>query len=541
MDGVAPGFDVDVWVLCLVHRPRLWALAGPQVHSSLGPSVPWRDGWKRVLAAPAIVAGVFAMTFLLALPLAVTVRGMLASHLGSSLAAETAASGDQLRLVAGVHRAGHRAGDHVHAERHRLRDGAGQHQRRARRARTHRAARHGARAVLVGWAFLSGGILDRYARQRPIRAHGFFAASGVYVFRFLRLAAIAGLIYWWLFAYVHPWLFDTQFDNLTRGMSMERNGLPRSRDLLRRLRWRPARGQPRRRLHEGADRRGGSAQRDRRDRRRLRFIRTHLRQVSGALRVEQPDVSGADRGVGAHRSGRGGRRYVDVGRLRRRSALHRRASAAEASVHVASPDRALPGESRACVLHIGARAGVAGLSGGGSNRLDALSAPQLGPYSPRSSSVRFSGRVTRGTRHGDSHLVLAVTALSLRSLLLQARLAFRLFREPRVPMVLKAVPLLARSSTSSHRSTSFLISSPDSGNSMTWASSWRRSNCSFDCVPVVHKRFIERPLLSGGRILADGGNRRRDRQRHGCASGVKDRRPGSHRRSVMRFDSRSRC
>ena len=32
---------------------------------------------------------------------------------------------------------------------------------------------------------------------------------------------------------------------------------------------------------------------------------------------------------------------------------------------------------------------------------------------------------------------------SLRSLLAQARLAFRLFREPRVPLVLKAVPLLA--------------------------------------------------------------------------------------------------
>ena len=32
---------------------------------------------------------------------------------------------------------------------------------------------------------------------------------------------------------------------------------------------------------------------------------------------------------------------------------------------------------------------------------------------------------------------------SLRSLLLQARLAFRLLREPRVPMVMKAVPLLA--------------------------------------------------------------------------------------------------
>jgi uncharacterized membrane protein YkvA (DUF1232 family) len=33
--------------------------------------------------------------------------------------------------------------------------------------------------------------------------------------------------------------------------------------------------------------------------------------------------------------------------------------------------------------------------------------------------------------------------LSLRSLITQARLAFRLFREPRVPILLKAVPLLA--------------------------------------------------------------------------------------------------
>ena len=54
----------------------------------------WRDGWKRVLAAPALVAGVFALTFLLALPLVITLRGMLAAHLGGSLAAETAAYQD---------------------------------------------------------------------------------------------------------------------------------------------------------------------------------------------------------------------------------------------------------------------------------------------------------------------------------------------------------------------------------------------------------------------------------------------------------------
>src|SRR5262245_46696785 len=61
---------------------------------------------------------------------------------------------------------------------------------------------------LAGWAVLSAGIVDRYARQRPTRAHGFFAVAGGYLFRFIRLGALVGLVYWWLFAYVHRWLFD---------------------------------------------------------------------------------------------------------------------------------------------------------------------------------------------------------------------------------------------------------------------------------------------------------------------------------------------
>jgi hypothetical protein len=72
------------------------------------------------------------------------------------------------------------------------------------------------------WTFLAGGILDRYARQRPTRAHGFFAASGVYFFRFLRLAVIAAVAYWWLFAYVHRWLFDEWYRQLTRDLTSER-------------------------------------------------------------------------------------------------------------------------------------------------------------------------------------------------------------------------------------------------------------------------------------------------------------------------------
>src|SRR5688572_6698230 len=55
----------------------------------------WRNGWKRVADAPAIVAGVFVMTFVLALPLAYTMRGLIEAHLGrSTVAAQAAESVD---------------------------------------------------------------------------------------------------------------------------------------------------------------------------------------------------------------------------------------------------------------------------------------------------------------------------------------------------------------------------------------------------------------------------------------------------------------
>src|SRR5688572_23861485 len=51
----------------------------------------WRDGWRRVLAAPAVLAGVFGVTFLAAIPLAITLRGQIEAHLGRSLMAGQAA------------------------------------------------------------------------------------------------------------------------------------------------------------------------------------------------------------------------------------------------------------------------------------------------------------------------------------------------------------------------------------------------------------------------------------------------------------------
>src|SRR5439155_19715567 len=51
------------------------------------------EGLRRVSRAPALLAGVWVLTFAISLPLAIVMRGMLADHLGRSLAADTALGG----------------------------------------------------------------------------------------------------------------------------------------------------------------------------------------------------------------------------------------------------------------------------------------------------------------------------------------------------------------------------------------------------------------------------------------------------------------
>jgi hypothetical protein len=181
------------------------------------------EGWARLRSAPALLVGVYAMTVVLALPLAITMRGLLQAHLGASLAAEGAANGvnydwwqEFTSQATGLGTTfsptiiGFAATlDNISS----LLDGQREN-----------APIAGALALyLLAWTFLIGGIIDRYARQRPIRAAGFFAASGMHVFRLLRLAIVSGLVYWWLFAYVHPWLFLEWFADRTRTMSVERD------------------------------------------------------------------------------------------------------------------------------------------------------------------------------------------------------------------------------------------------------------------------------------------------------------------------------
>jgi hypothetical protein len=181
------------------------------------------DGWRRVARAPAVVAGALVLSLALGLPLAAVLRGMIAAHLGSSLAAETAASGvnwdwwqefsAQASGIGTTFRPSVIGFAAVLGNLSDLLDN--------RPLATAIAGAVG--AWLVVWSFLAGGILDRYARNRRTGPHGFFAACGVHFFRLLRLGAIALAVYAVLFRYLHPALFGALSSWLTRSSTVERN------------------------------------------------------------------------------------------------------------------------------------------------------------------------------------------------------------------------------------------------------------------------------------------------------------------------------
>ena len=182
----------------------------------------WRDGIGRVNRAPAILAGVWVLTVLVSLPLVLGLRGMLEQHLGSSLAADSAASGVNYDWWQEF--SDQATGLGVTFKPTIIGFGAVLDNLSAFLDNDSRPVVivGAASAYIVLWIFLAGGIIDRYARDRATRAQGFFAASGVFFFRFLRLAVVMWAVYAVLFRYVHAWLFGTVFPAITRDVTVER-------------------------------------------------------------------------------------------------------------------------------------------------------------------------------------------------------------------------------------------------------------------------------------------------------------------------------
>ena len=182
----------------------------------------FRDGIGRVNAAPMLVIGVTLITLLVALPLSLALRGMIEEHLGSSLAADTAAAGTNYEwwqeFAAQAIGLGQTFAPSI-VGAGALLDNLSALLDNDRLAPTVAGI---TAAWLVIWSFVSGGILDRFARARRTRAHGFFSACGVHFWRFLRIGLFAWLMYGFLFGYVHGWIFEDAYGRLTRDLTVER-------------------------------------------------------------------------------------------------------------------------------------------------------------------------------------------------------------------------------------------------------------------------------------------------------------------------------
>lgn len=183
------------------------------------------EGWRRVLRAPVLAGSMLAITFLLALPLAIALRGMMEEHLGPSLEADKAVAGWHGGWAAEF---GAQAQGLGRTFTHEILGFGGTLANVSRfldRERLNPTVAGAVVAYVVAWIFLSGGLLDRLARARPIRTAAFFSACGVYFVRFLRLGIVIGAVYWALFRWLHPYLFGTIYNRLTRDMTEERDGL----------------------------------------------------------------------------------------------------------------------------------------------------------------------------------------------------------------------------------------------------------------------------------------------------------------------------
>jgi len=180
------------------------------------------EGWRRVLRAPALSASVLAATALLALPLAFALQGMLEQHLGTSLEADRAVAGWNAGWAAEF---GAQAQGIGRTFSHEILGFGGtmailsgfiDHEE------LNPTIAGAVTAYVVVWIFLSGGLIDRLARGRPIRTRAFFGACGEFFVRFLRLGLVIGIAYWVLFSWLHPLLFSDLYNALTQDMTEER-------------------------------------------------------------------------------------------------------------------------------------------------------------------------------------------------------------------------------------------------------------------------------------------------------------------------------
>ncbi len=162
-----------------------------------------RDGLSRVVAAPAIVAGVYATLLALTGPAAWLVHESIADQVGASTRAESMVRGGDADWLGEFRQQARGLASDVASSTAGFAAVLRNASDLVDQAATDQPAQPASAAtwivVLAWWVvgtFLSGGIIDRFARMRPLHAFGFFGACGEKFARLIRLNVLVLVIYW---------------------------------------------------------------------------------------------------------------------------------------------------------------------------------------------------------------------------------------------------------------------------------------------------------------------------------------------------------
>jgi hypothetical protein len=182
----------------------------------------WAAGLRGVLRTPVLLSLLWALTVAVAIPPALALENAVRTHLGASLAADSAAEGVNADWL------------------QEFRDTAGPAGRSLRpdvigfaavmdnsSALADNLARPSVIVVtgtvyVVSLWFLTPGIIRRLASDRQLFARGFLEQCGAFSLRLLRMGAISVAAYGVLFGTVHPWLLGDLYDTVTYNMTVER-------------------------------------------------------------------------------------------------------------------------------------------------------------------------------------------------------------------------------------------------------------------------------------------------------------------------------
>jgi hypothetical protein len=179
-------------------------------------------GWRRVIGAPTLLLGVWLVSLVTALPAAWAMRSAITDHLGSSLVASQIAAGPDEgwwdEFLAQAKGAALTLQPSVIGAAAPLSNASGFLDGPA----VHPSLIGAVLLGLIVWLFLTGGLIDRYARGRRVGSRAFFGACGMFFFRFLRLGVLVGAGYWVLAGPYHALLFERAYPWLTRETTAER-------------------------------------------------------------------------------------------------------------------------------------------------------------------------------------------------------------------------------------------------------------------------------------------------------------------------------